>query len=199
MTKDLHEMESNQIINSLDDLLAQGHTINEVVSVLDDVFIIANYDLLTEKGATNIDLAAVRDRVEPVVVMNNLAVFQNANVPVDKDRIIGLINAFSETDMLYRVLPREIKAWSTLGADTQVISDRYIGIGGVKPSVLEAFMDVGVKLNTDELIESLLDWAKETKEDVELESNVPVLKRAGLNEDSIDEVRKRASELINKH
>jgi hypothetical protein len=196
MQSDLKDMNSNQIINSLDDLLAQGHTINEIVSELDSAITIANYELLVRKGATNIDLGKLRDSVDARVVMNNLSVFQRANVPVDKEGIIELIHAFSQAPLIERVLPQEIEAWVRLGADPKVIADGYIHNFGSKPVILETLINLGAKLNTDELIKHFLLIVKKFKTDEDLEDIIKILRLAGVSDDSIDELRKRTSELI---
>lgn len=198
MQTDLKDMNSNQIINNLDDLLTQGHTINEIVSALDDVIIIANFELLVGKGATNVDLAKLRDSVDARVVMNNLAIFQRANVPVDKERIIELIHETSQTPIIERVIPQEIQAWVNLGADPKVIADGYIHNFGSKPTILEVLIDLGAQLNTDELIKHFLLFAKEFKTDKDLEDTIKILKLAGVSDDSVDELRKHTSEVIKR-
>ena len=188
---DLLDLNSNQIINSLDILLAKGHKINDIVSALDNVLIIANYSLLVEKGATNIDLAAIRDGLDPIVVMNNLEVFQRANVPVDMVKTVyGLLD-----DDTFSMSPYDVSSWLELGADPQVLSDKYAHSEGVNLEAIQALLDAGAHIDADKIIENLLNGPDYLLENFYAENDVPILKRAGANPEAINKLQKHISEL----
>ena len=191
MTTDLSELDSNQIISQLDELLGQGYSINDIVSTLDGVRIIANYDRLAEKGATNIDLAAIRDVVHPIVIMNNLAVFQKEGVPIDTVKMAyGLLDSDG-----FDTSPYDVKKWTQLGADPQILADKYVDSHGFDIKVIQTLLDLGAKVDAEKLIENLLNDEDYLIENFYTEKNIEVLKLTGASDESIHRLLKRISEL----
>lgn len=64
-------MSQNQIINSIDELLASGYEINELVELLSPMFIIPNYTMLVQKGAT-INFAKVLGQLDDEEALHDL-------------------------------------------------------------------------------------------------------------------------------
>lgn len=194
MILDLQSMDPNQVINNLDELLAQGNAINDIVSALDGVHIIANYYLLNQKGATNIDLIKIRDTVDPIVVMNNLAVFKNAKVPIDIVKIIyGVLDDDEFSDS-----PYDIEEWTALGADPQVLADKYTQSDGVELGVVQALLNAGAQVDVDKIIDNLLQDSYYLRDDFDAENGVPILQRAGASSESIKKLLKRIADITVK-
>src|ERR1035437_23247 len=191
----LSDMDQNQIISHLDELLDTDNSIDNVVSSLDDVHVIANYNLLTQRGATNIDLVKIRDSVNPIVVMNNLEVFQNANVPVDIVKII--YGSFDDEGKTFLMDPEDVDEWAALGADPQVLADKYTQSGGTEPDVVQALLDRGAHVDADKVVNNLLrdDYLLE---DFHPEEDIPKLQRAGASPDVIQKLVKHVSDLTAK-
>jgi|GEM_PF-4762944 len=183
-------MDSNQIINNLDELLTQNHTIDDIVSALDNIHIIANYDLLLQKGATNIDLGKIKDNVEPIVVFNNLNVFQNAGISVD---VVGIM--YGLLDQGYWISAYDVEKWITLGVDPQILADKYLQSGGNLPDTVEALAAVGARINADKLTDNLIKDEDHLLYHFHVEDDVPILQKVGLSQDAIHSVLRRVSQL----
>jgi hypothetical protein len=185
----LDGMDQNQIINNLDSLLAAGNSINDIVDALGDVFVIGNYKLLVEKGATNIDLAKIRDSVNPVVVFNNLQAFEDAKVPVN---LANIITGLDDEDAL-SVLPTDTDKLLEMGVGAQVIADRFmlcegsILLGFVQIA-LSTLLDAGARIDGDELIDTLLEDDYLTEDFVD-ERDIPLLRRAGASDEALSKLQ----------
>jgi hypothetical protein len=188
MSLDLHSMDSNQIINNLDELLKEGNSIDEIVLSIDGIRILANYDLLCQKGATNIDLAQLRDSIDPIVVYNNLRVFKDNDVPVD---LTKLISRFNEDD-ISNTLALEDEWLIHEGVKPQIIADLCMSTTKAALPFLQVslpiLLDYGVQIDANLLVNNLLldDYFIEDFND---EIDIPILIRAGASTESITKLQ----------
>ena len=119
-------MDQNQIINHIDDLLAEGYTANKLVQFLSPRFIIPNYSMLTQKGATNINLAAMVDHAPPLSILDNLKTFRDAGVTIDFPKLFSQLD---EEDVLDD-LPAYSEELLKSGVDPQLIVDSCMAAKG---------------------------------------------------------------------
>lgn len=189
MTIDFKDMDSNQIINNLNELLAQGYNINNVVLALNDVHVIANYSLLIQKGASNIDLIELSETVNPVVVLNNLETFTNAKIAIDIPSIIAKLDdedALTELTIATEQLLR-------LGINPQIIADKCISSNGSLLNFiafsLSKLIDAGAQISADELIDKLLE-DNNLLEDFNDDKDIALLIRAGASPEALHKLKK---------
>ena len=184
-------MDGNQIINKLDELISQGNSINDIVSNLDEVRIIANYAQLTHKGATNINLIKIRDSVDSEVILNNIGIFQDNNVPLDMNSIMERMSS----TYWKHISEFNIEKWQSWGVQPQLIADKFIGANGVDSYTVQALLDAGAHVDGNKVIDNLLQDSDYLIEDFYAENDLPILKRAGASEKSIQQLLKRVSAL----
>jgi hypothetical protein len=190
----LHNMNSNTIINSVDALLKAGYTIDDIVSSLDGLHIIANYNFLRQKGAEDINLSALLDTVKPVVILNNLSVFEQTEVPVDYAQLVSTIDG----DDALRELPSFTSKLLALGVAPQLIADKCMTSHGpimyffqvALPELLEA----GARVDGDKLVDKLLE-DEEMIADFNDAIDIPLLERAGASQASL----KRLQTYVDAH
>lgn len=192
---DLTSMDSNQVINKLDELLSSGHTIEEIVATLDNVLLVVNYNLLISKGATGINLALLQDAVHPRVVMNNLEVFQNNNIPIDMAK---LVSRMDEDDYEVSGLhDHDVVEWLRLGVDPQKLADKYLLSNGYDYEVIRVFIDAGAKIETERYIDNMKQYDSEFSLDNPASSffheSIRTLRRAGASEKVIKEFEQWAA------
>jgi hypothetical protein len=185
---DPHEMDSNQILNSIDRLLSEGHDIDDIVSSMDALHVISNYDLLRRKGVKNIHLSELKDKVAPIVILNNFRVFEDVQIPVDYSKIIATLD---DEDAL-NYLPTLLKTLLDLEVDPQLIADKCMASDGnvmdFFQEALPTLLDLGVKVDGDKLIDKLLvDEA--LMEDYSDDIDTRLLVRAGASEASLAKLR----------
>jgi hypothetical protein len=191
MNQDLQALDSNQIINSLDELISQGNSINDIASALSDVHIIANYDRLIQKGATNINLAKIKDTVDPEVILNNIAVFQNNNIHLDMNSIMERMS-----DAYWKYISEfNIEKWQSWGISSQTIADKFVQANGIDLNTVEVLLNAGAHVNPDKIIDNLLYDEDYLIEDFYAENDVAILKQAGASPETIQKLLKRVSDL----
>lgn len=180
----LKRISSHDIINQIDDLIASGNGIDEIVAALSPLHVICNYSLLIEKGASDINLEEARDNANPIVVLNNLQTFNTANIPVNLTRIVQNL---SKEDLLGDLLPH-IRLLLTEGVDPQIITDSCMSAEDDSivyfMEELPLLLEAGAKIDADTLVEKLLNdrFLLEYFKD---ESDIPTLKAAGVSSESL--------------
>lgn len=149
-------MDQNQIINRVDELLAEGHAINELVGFLSPMFIIPNYPMLVQKGATNIDLAALIEQVAPLSILDNLKIIRDAGIQIDFPDLFSKLDDEKVLDDLPQYSPELIKS----GVDPQLIVDRCMRAKGSFVEFISEWLPglvlAGAQVDAETLVQKLL-------------------------------------------
>lgn len=185
----IQDLDQNQIMSHLDELLRLDISIDDIVGRLDDIMVVAHYDQLVQKGATQIDLDKLKDSVNPIVILNNLEVFQKAGILLNYTNII--IN-LSDGDAL-SILPYDTNRLLELGVAPQLIADKCMTSEGpilnfVQES-LPKLLSLGVRIDGDMLVNKLISDL-EVVVDFNDEVDIHEIERAGASVDSLSKLRK---------
>lgn len=155
-TLGLKNMDQNQIINGIDELLAEGYAINELVALLSPMFIIPNYTMLVQKGATNIDLAAMIKQVAPLNILDNLKTLRDAGVQIDFPDLFSQIDDEEVLDDLPAYSAELIKS----GVDPQRIVDRCMQAKGSFVEFISEWLPglvlAGAHIDDEKVVQKLL-------------------------------------------
>jgi len=180
----LRSMDPNRIISNLDLLLEAGIKIDDIVSNLGPMYLIANYNKLVDKGATNIDLAQLVSLVDPVIVSNNLETFYNAGVPLD---YASYVFAPYNNEAFYYY---DLNKLMAVGVHPQLIADKIMSYDEVDLAVLDTipeFIRLGINIDGSMLIDKLLKDSF-TAENISEEVDVPIVMLTHPNDESISKL-----------
>lgn len=148
--------DQNQIIKHIDVLIASGYAINDLVQRLRPVSIVLNYNLLVQKGATNIDLTAMQDSLPPLFVLDNIQVFKDADVPINFSRLFSKLN---DEEALHNLPAYSAKLLAS-GVDPQLIVDRCMAAKGSFVEFISEWLPglvlAGAHVDQEKLIQKLL-------------------------------------------
>jgi hypothetical protein len=186
----LNNTDSNTIINNLDQFLKKGHSINEIVSKLDDALILANYYMLIKKGADQIDLIKIRDRAAPIVLLNNINVFKSTNTQIDEKKILAELSNY---DLIDKLESTRLSEYIENGIDPQFLSNIYTSAGGCEMDTIEVLIKSGAKIDTTRLLKNLYDSDDLSNKLYFLEV-LPFLGLEDANKDSISKLLKQVEE-----
>ena len=149
--KGLLSADSNQIINNLDELLRE-YPINNIVNALSPTVTIAQYNLLIQKGATNIDLSSIKNSVPAAVLLNNHALFKEHNIFIN---FTHLLDEMEQDDLLD---PRALLA---VGIDPTTIMQKYIEAGGDDLYNVQDLLAAGAKITPNDADQLIINLTKD--------------------------------------